>query len=193
MLVNSVSALNNSYIRSNHNVKNTKVNSSVFTQEQPSFKNANYNEGCSAFNGLFFIPKSSKRRNNNEYVVVGCDNEQEGPKAKAEIHLLNLNDKSCQIIKDPKLRCMDPVIFGLFGDKYLLHARLSTLIQIDIDDKKIVKTFTIKEGFKGQLLAFLPNNEYIITDNEKQIDEKDKKGKPKQVNRYGLALFQIKY
>jgi len=49
MLVNSVSALNNSYIRSNNNVKNTKVNSGVFTQEQPSFKNANYKAAFSRY------------------------------------------------------------------------------------------------------------------------------------------------
>jgi hypothetical protein len=154
-------------------------------------------------NGLFFIPKSNKRTIKNDYVVFGYDNEKEGTQAKAEIIFLNLNvdklDDNKKAYYDTitmknSLRCNNEVSFMLFKEKYLLQTCANNLIQIDIDKKSIVKDITKKEeGFSGLFLGILPEKGYLITDNEKPYEEKDKKGNTRPIHRYGVTIFEITY
>ena len=147
-------------------------------------------KGCVAPNGLFYIPTSDKR--NSEYVVVGYDDEKE-KNPKVELRLLNLTNKSVHLIENKNIRCYDPLVFALFGDKYLLHAHLSILNQIDIDTKTIVKTIEKKGNFIN-LLAPLPGNNYLITDNEEQEVKSDPKTKKTiVVTKKGVTIFKIVY
>ena len=130
-------------------------------------------KGCVVSNGLFFIPKSDKRSINAEYVVVGWDNDND----KGELYFWNLTNKSVQKVNDhgKQMRC-HIVVFALFRDKYLLHAfpvpqNPSILNQIDIDKKIIVATFERKGEFMD-LLGFLPEKEYLITDYEESSNKK---------------------
>lgn len=152
------------------------------------FKDSSLTIGCHVYNGIFFVPKSEKRKVKNELLVVGYDNEKEGKNQKVEIRFLDLIKKEkLHIIQNSTVRFTNSISFALFGEKYICCANQNVLIQIDIDDGKIVKTFKNADGFAGQFLAFLPDNNYIITDNEVKIVKERNK------TRHGLTLFKIDY
>jgi SepF-like predicted cell division protein (DUF552 family) len=155
------------------------------------FKDSSLTTGCYVYHGLFFVPKSEKRKIKNELLVVGYDNEKEGEEQKVEIRFLDLTKKEkLHIIQNSTVRFTNSISFALLGEKYICCANQNVVIQIDIDDGKIVKTFKNTDGFVGKFLAVLPGNNYMITDNEVKIQKERNK---KIANRQGLTLFKIDY
>ena len=126
-------------------------------------------KGCVASNGLFFIPKGTKRKNNNEHLVIGYDDEN----TKGEIIFIDLPTKDITIIEDIDnvIRCFEPMCFALYNEEYLLHSQNGTFSQIEIDGRVIVKYFKESNMFMGKLLGVLSSssfNDVIVVDNEER-------------------------
>ena len=122
-------------------------------------------KGCVASNGLFFIPKTTTRKNNNEHLAIGYDDED----TKGEIIFIDLLTKDITIIEDIDnvIRCFEPMCFALYNEEYLLHCQNGTLSQIEIDGKFIVKFFQQPYMFMGKLLGVL-SPDVIVVDNEQK-------------------------